>query len=262
MEYLVICSVALVVSALTLFSGFGLGTLLMPAFAVFFPINFAVAATAVVHLANNLFKALLVGRQADVKTALRFTIPAALFAAIGAFLLGYLSDLAPVMKYAMGERTCEVTSVKVVMAVLIAFFAVWDLSRRLEKLVFDPRYVPFGGALSGFFGGLSGLQGALRSAFLIRCGLGKEAFIATGVVSTAAVDTTRLLIYGTTFVSKDRAVVAGHDATGLIEAGMVAAFAGSFIGTRLLKKVTMKAVQVTVGVMLLLLAITLGVGFI
>src|SRR3989337_1123428 len=41
MVYLVICTVALVVSALTLFSGFGLGTLLMPAFTIFSK-NFAV----------------------------------------------------------------------------------------------------------------------------------------------------------------------------------------------------------------------------
>ena len=65
MEYAVICTVAIVVSALTLFSGFGLGTLLMPAFALFFPINVAVAATAVVHLVNNLFKLLLVGKHAE-----------------------------------------------------------------------------------------------------------------------------------------------------------------------------------------------------
>jgi hypothetical protein len=54
--YVVVCVVALIVAALTLFSGFGLGTLLMPAFAIFFPVTVAVAATAAVHLANNLFK--------------------------------------------------------------------------------------------------------------------------------------------------------------------------------------------------------------
>jgi hypothetical protein len=39
--------VAFAVSGLTLFPGFGLGTLLMPAFALFFPIEVAVAATAI-----------------------------------------------------------------------------------------------------------------------------------------------------------------------------------------------------------------------
>lgn len=65
MAYIVISITALFVSALTLFSGFELGTVLMPAFALFFPIQIVTAATAVVHLANNIFKIILVGRDAD-----------------------------------------------------------------------------------------------------------------------------------------------------------------------------------------------------
>src|SRR3990172_9432145 len=104
MEYAVICTVAIVVSALTLFSGFGLGTLLMPAFALFFPINVAVAATAVVHLVNNLFKLLLVGKHADKRVVIRFAVPAAIFAALGAFVLGYISGMEPLVRYAVGGR--------------------------------------------------------------------------------------------------------------------------------------------------------------
>ena len=57
------------VSLLTLFSGFGLGTLLMPVFALFFPVEVAVASTAVVHAANNLFKVGLLARGASVDVA-------------------------------------------------------------------------------------------------------------------------------------------------------------------------------------------------
>jgi len=49
MDYFVIALVAFTASLLTFFSGFGLGTLLTPAFALFFPINLAVALTAIVH---------------------------------------------------------------------------------------------------------------------------------------------------------------------------------------------------------------------
>ena len=65
MSFLVICAVALLASALTFFSGFGLGTLLLPAFALFVPIEQAVALTAIVHLLNSLFKLLLTGKHAD-----------------------------------------------------------------------------------------------------------------------------------------------------------------------------------------------------
>lgn len=46
MTYLAIGLTAFLVSGLTLFSGFGLGTVLMPAFALFFPLPVAIAATA------------------------------------------------------------------------------------------------------------------------------------------------------------------------------------------------------------------------
>jgi len=262
MDYVVICTVALVVSALTLFSGFGLGTLLMPAFAFFFPINVAVAATAVVHLANNLFKVVLVGKHASMKVVIRFAVPAAIFAALGAFLLGYLSEMEPLVRYTLGSRTFEVTAVKLIIALLIAAFSLIDLLPGFQNLAFDQKYIPVGGILSGFFGGLSGLQGALRSAFLVRSGLDKEQFIGTGVVSAVVVDVSRLLIYGVTFFSKHFATLGGHGETGLILAGIFAAGLGSFIGVRLVKKVTIGTLQRIVGGLLLALSIALALGFI
>ena len=59
MDLLVVSLTALLASGLTLYSGFGLGTLLMPAFALFVPVELAVAATALVHGANSLLKGVL-----------------------------------------------------------------------------------------------------------------------------------------------------------------------------------------------------------
>ncbi len=67
---------AFIVSGITLFSGFGLGTALTPVFALFFPLEIAIAETAVVHLANNIMKGVIVGRFADVRVTIRFSIPA------------------------------------------------------------------------------------------------------------------------------------------------------------------------------------------
>ncbi len=58
-------------------SGFGIGTILRPVFALCFPVPLAVAATAVVHVANNLFKFGLMAKQADWQVVARFGIPAA-----------------------------------------------------------------------------------------------------------------------------------------------------------------------------------------
>ncbi|MBE2199139.1 MAG: TSUP family transporter [Anaerolinea sp.] len=261
MAYLVVCLVALVVAALTLFSGFGLGTLLMPAFAVFFPIPVAVAATAVVHLANNLFKVALIGHQADWRVVSRFAIPAAIAAMIGAWLLSLFAGMPPLFVYDVGNKVHEVTVVKLVIGVVIIFFALFDLSPRLSKITFDRKYLSFGGALSGFFGGLSGNQGALRSAFLLKAGLEKEVFIGTGVVTAVIVDVARLLVYGLIFYTASFAALES-DAVGLVIAATLAAFVGSYLGRRLLKKVTLRTVQLIVGYMLVLLGIGIGAGLI
>nr|HID60216.1 sulfite exporter TauE/SafE family protein [Desulfobacterales bacterium] len=262
MNYLVICTVAFAVSGLTLFSGFGLGTLLMPAFALFFPIEVAIAATAIVHLANNIFKLGLVGKRAELGIVLKFALPAAVMAMVGALLLNYFTNIQPIAQYTFASRVCSVTPVKLVIAVLIVGFAYIELNPTLEKLAFDNKFIPLGGALSGFFGGLSGHQGALRAAFLIRAGLQKEVFIGTMVVSAVAVDTCRLIIYGMTFFFREFEVLKNQGGLELVIAGSLAAFLGAFIGSKLLKKITMRIIQVMVGVMLLLFAVALGIGFI
>lgn len=262
MAYLLVCSVALVVAVLTFFAGFGLGTLLMPAFAVFFPVEVAIAATAVVHLANNLFKLGLVGRQAHWPTVVAYGIPASLAAMVGAFALERAAAIPPLHTYQLGPTAHHITAVGILVAVVIAAFAVLELSPRFAALTFDRKYIALGGVISGFFGGLSGHQGALRSAFLLRAGLTKDQLIGTRVAGAVIVDVSRLLIYGLAFFAKDFAALREHGGLGLIAAACLAAFTGSFVGSRLVKSVTLTLLQQTVGVMLLLLAAALAAGLV
>jgi len=263
MDYLVVCLSALVIALLTLFSGFGLGTLLMPVFAVFFPVEVAVAATALVHLANNLFKLALVGRHADRAVVIRFGVPAVAAAFVGAAALGLIGGLPSIADYAWAGRRCEVTVLKLVIAALIIVFALFDLLPALRRLSVDRRYLPLGGVLSGFFGGLSGHQGALRSAFLIKLGLSSQGFIGTGVTVAVMVDVARLVVYGAGYAAFGLASEAGDPRLpGLVAAATIAAFAGSFIAARLLHKVTIHLLQTLVGALLILMGLALGAGLI
>jgi hypothetical protein len=258
MPYLIVCAVALLVSGVTLFSGFGLGTVLMPAFALFFPVPVAIAASAAVHLANNLFKVVLVGRKADWAVVLRFGLPGALASIAGALTLSLLGDSPPVWTYHIGERAHAITPVKLVIGVLILAFACAELSPRLGTISFDRKYLPLGGLLSGFFGGLSGNQGALRSAFLLKAGLSKEAFIGTGVVSAVLVDVARLAVYGAAFRSSP--VFQDSGIATLVAAATLSAFLGSFLGARLVNKVTFRTIQLLVGVLLVLVGAGMAAG--
>ena len=114
-----------------------------------------------------------------------------------------------------------------------------------------------GGLLSGFFGGLSGHQGALRSAFLVRAGLSKESFIATGVIIACMIDITRLGIYFDRFTKSDL-----NESKVFLLVATICAIAGAFLGTLLLKKITFSLIQKIVAVMLILLAVALGTGLV
>ena len=95
MEIVIISLVAFVVAILTFFSGFGLGTILTPAFMIFFPTDLAIALTGVVHFFNNIFKLFLVGKNASKEVLLRFGIPAVIAAFVGSYLLLNIPDIKP-----------------------------------------------------------------------------------------------------------------------------------------------------------------------
>ena len=256
MEYFIVFFAALAASGLTLFSGFGLGTLLMPVFVLFFPIEAAIAVTAVVHFLNNLFKLALLGKHADKDVVLKFGLPAILAAFAGAGLLLMLTDLKPLFSYQLGDDVFFVSPVKLVISLLMFVFAIYELLP-VRNMSFDRKYLPLGGLLSGFFGGLSGHQGALRSAFLLKCNLTKEAFIASGVVIACLIDTSRLFIYSSRFSMP----LTGENIA-LLSIATLSAFAGAYLGNKLLKKVTMKLVRVLVSIMLFMIALGLGMGII
>lgn len=257
MDILIICLAAFITAILTFFSGFGLGTILTPVFMIFFPVDLAIALTGVVHFFNNIFKLVLVGRHADKQVLLRFGIPAVVAAIIGSWLLLNITEWEPLFTYQLGDRLISVYPMKFIVSVLLLIFATIDLIPYFSKLQFDKNKLPLGGALSGFFGGLSGNQGALRSAFLIKAGLSKEAFVGTAVVVSTFVDFTRLSVYATRFtgsgLTENLLLVAS--ATG-------SAIVGAYIGNKLLKKVTLRFIQVFVAVLLILLSLALGSGLI
>lgn len=257
MEIVILSLAAFIIAFLIFFSGFGLGTILTPVFMLFFPVDVAIALTGIVHFFNNILIVTLVGKNADKTVLLRFGIPAILASFAGAWLLLNISNLPALYSYTVGEKLFEVMPVKFIIAILLIGFAVFDLIPSLKAIRFNKNKLPIGGLLSGFFGGLSGHQGALRSAFLIKSGLSKEAFIASAAVLSVFVDITRLSVYAARFSETGL-----HEKLSYVLAATFAAIAGSLIGKRLLKKITLKFIQVTVAIMLFVIAIALGTGLI
>lgn len=257
MDILILSLVAFGVSILTFFSGFGLGTILTPVFMIFFPTELAIALTGVVHFFNNVFKLLLTGKHIDSRVALRFGIPAVLASIAGSMLMLRMTKLPALFTYTISDATLEVHPIKLLVAVLLIIFAGIELIPYFKKLQFGLEKLPIGGALSGFFGGLTGNQGALRSAFLIKAGLSKEAFIGTAVAVSTLVDFTRLGVYSTRFFQTGL-----QENIPLVSIVTLSAIAGAYVGNKLLKKVTLQFLQVTVAILLIVVSIALGAGWI
>lgn len=256
MTIFIVSVVAFLTAILTFFSGFGLGTILMPTLAYFFPLELAVALTGVVHFFNGLFKLTLVGRYADRNVVLRFGIPAILAAMVGAYLLTNIAGWAPIYSYQLNEYDFDILPLNLIIGILLVIFALMDLSPFFDRIQFGKDKLMIGGLLSGFFGGLSGHQGALRSAFLIKAGLDKQAFIGTAVVIACLIDFSRLGVYATRL---QNVTIGNH--LPLIIAATSSAIVGAILGHQLLKKVSLQFIHRFVAVMLLITAIAMILGW-
>lgn len=244
MDFLIIGFVAFGASALTFFSGFGLGTLLLPAFALFFSAPIALTATGVVHLLNNLFKGTLVRKLVDWPTVFRFGLPAIPAAILGAFLLTYLN----------------IRIAGVVIGAILIIFALLELQPWFRRLTFPKKYILLGGLLTGFMGGVSGQQGALRSMFLLKSDFNAQKYIATGVFIAVLIDLARLPTYAIGLKGLT-GVITMHEFS-LVAFGTFCAFVGAWVGARYMRKTTIGLVRYIVAALMFIIGFLLIFGII
>jgi uncharacterized membrane protein YfcA len=256
MEYFVILLVAFGASMLTFFSGFGLGTLLTPAFLLFFPLPIAISLTAIVHFLNNLFKFGIIGSHINKKVLLNFGLPAVLGVIPGVLVLSSLEHSNEILHYSLYNSTYSITWMGVIIGLIMIVFSLSEFKTLTKD---KPTHLKLagGGLISGFFGGLSGHQGALRSGFLIRLNLSKEAFVATGVGISLFVDVTRIPMYYSAWM-KDL----GTQEWMMVVLAVIPAFLGAWLGKKWLKKTSVSFVRKTVGTLLIVFGLVLIFGII
>lgn len=258
MEYILIGGVSFFTAILTFFSGFGVGTILTPVFVLFFPIELAVAMTAIVHFLNNLFKFGLTYKDIDLKVLLKFGGAAIPLAFVGAWILMSFSGNNIVLNsFTINDYLFEIKLIELIIGIMMFVFAIVEVLPQFSETVIKNNYLIAGGAISGFFGGLSGHQGALRTMFLIRSGLSKEGFIATGIAIACVVDISRLGIYMTKI---EKTSITEN--MGIIATATLCAFVGAYFGKKLLKKITINAIQYIVSILIMLVSLLLIFGMI
>jgi uncharacterized membrane protein YfcA len=257
LSYFAVLAAALGGAFLSFFCGFGLGTLLLPAFMLFFPTQIAVAATAVVHMANNIFKLFLVGKHAHWPTIRSFGVTSVVGAIIGAWSLQWLAGMNNHIDFSLFNHAFQTDSIRIIIAIIILSFAVIEISPMLDEIALPTRWLPVGGLVSGFFGGISGHQGALRSAFLMRSGLSKDAFMGTRVVCACLVDVSRISVYAAS-------ISAGWSELrlDLLALATLAAFGGAWQGNKLVKKTELPLLNRIISLALIAFAVAFALGVI
>ncbi len=244
--------VCLIGSFATFFSGFGLGTILLPVFSLYFPLELAVLATALVHFSNNLFKLTIMSRHIDIGLFKKFGISALIGAFLGAYLLKLVGAMGIFYVFPFWGGK-EVTLLSFAIGLLMLFFVFFEWKKIEFPLSSAKLFLPIGGFLSGFFGGFSGHQGALRSAFLSKLSLDKQLFVATSALISTLIDFSRISIYTSQTNWKDLNMT-------YLLLGAFSAFLGSVLGKKYLTKVSFRFIQVAVAVFLFAMSLGLITG--
>jgi len=215
----------------------------MAAMIWYYPPELAIALTGFVHFVNSALKSAL-NRAVNWKIVLVFGLPSLLAAVIGSVFLTMLSNKTLIL-FDLTETllTRPVSLLKFIIGFFMMSFSILELTLKGKSSAL-PLWL--GGALSGFMGGLSGHQGALRSVFLMNRVGEVSAFVSTAAFIGLMTDVSRNSIY---LVNLNWGTV---DIPQLVLT-VIAAAAGVLIGTRLLKKITFGFIQTVVSIGLFLL---------
>ncbi|MBM3429728.1 MAG: sulfite exporter TauE/SafE family protein [Bacteroidetes bacterium] len=239
LPYCLIAITAFLASLSTFFSGFGLGTILLPVFSLFFSPEIALATTALVHLINGLFKVALTFKNINWPVFMKFGSFAFFGSIFGAYLIYALDDMGLVYSVKIDPRVHDVNYTEFSLGLVMLIFSLLEFTSFLENRKIGKSWISFGGFVSGFFGGFSGHQGAVRSAFLSNTPLSKFEFVATSALLGVIIDLTRISSYSQQLDSEIPIE--------LVATGAAFAILGSILGNQLLKKTEMWFIKWVIG---------------
>lgn len=197
-------------------AGFGAATVLTPIAVLFMDVKTAIAVVACFHLFGNASRLVFFGRRIHWTTWWQFGLTGVALSLVGAGVTARLPSSA--IKWLFG-------------LFLLVYVGLSVSASDRVKLPATPMMLVGGGAVSGFVAGLIGTGGAIRSACLLAFELPKEVYIGTSAAIALVVDATRLPVYlaGRFIPSRMGPVLASL---------IVAAFAGAWVGQRLVRRIS------------------------
>lgn len=223
---------ALVAEILGTVGGFGSSLFFVPIASYFLDFHSVLGITALFHVSSNITKIAFFRKGFDKKVILSLGIPAVLFVIVGAFLSKYLAS----------------DFLEIALAVFLIITSLTFLI--FKKLEAKPTVANSvgGGVLSGLIAGVLGTGGAIRGIVLTAFNMKTEVFIATSAIIDLGIDASRSVVYAL------NGFVHTHDLY-LIPILLVVSILGTYIGKKILERVSQEQFKTTVLVLILLTGI-------
>ena len=215
-QYVILGLITLITSVVTLFTGFGVGTIMMPVMALFFDVKVAIFLAAIVHLFTNISRLALYRSEIKWEIIQRFGVVSIMGAFWGSYSQIYLDS----------------DWLKVGIGLFLMIYALFLLIPNQIKVKLPNNMDVLGGFLSGLIGGLIGNQGAIRSLYLLNYGLQKKELIVSSALIAVIIDSTRIPIYAyTNFLYLKENIF-------LLSLIVLSSIFGTIIGSKILPKVS------------------------
>jgi uncharacterized protein len=208
--------------------------LLTPAIAATTGAKVAVAAVSIPHFIGTSIRFLRFRREVDWNIVRSFGLTSAAGGLTGALLNTWATSR--VLELVFGSLLVVAGASQVT-----GYATRWQLRGRVAWL---------GGALSGFFGGLVGNQGGIRTVAMLGFEVEKRQFVATTTAVALLIDMARVPVYA----AVETAALARMWPT--IALAAIGVVIGTLFGEKLLARVPEQRFRAVVGVLLLLLGLS------
>lgn len=231
--HIVVFVAAAIAAGIASITGFGIGSVLTPLLAISVGTRLAVAAISIPHFFATVLRFWRLRSFVDKAVLVRFGIPSAAGGLTGALLHNVAANRA----------------LGVVFGLLLVFVGVSELSGLSRRMRFGNAMGLVAGAVSGFFGGLVGNQGGIRSAALLGFDMDKQAFVATATATGVIVDAARMPAY---FLTQGRQISAIRV---IVIIATLGAIIGTVFGERVLRRLPERLFRRIVAVLIVALGV-------
>jgi uncharacterized membrane protein YfcA len=216
-------------------AGFGIGSFLIPLVSVRTGTKVAIALVSLPHFLGTSVRFWLLKSKVNRKILFRFGSLSAAGGLTGALLHSFFVN----------------NLLQIIFAITLILAGIVGVLQVSKRLRFGKKGAAIAGLASGFFGGLVGEQGGIRSVALLNFDVEKEAFIATATATGLIVDAVRMPVY---FLTQSSQV---SQFLFIIILSSAAVITGTLAGNLLLKRIPEESFKRIVSLLILILGIFL-----